>query len=77
MAGPSRHIGCLPRGDKTILAQFVSADEIGDGDTLVPCCVVHILEKGESARQRLLDSVENLTEDSVQSLQKKYTTMQT
>ena len=30
--------------DKALLPQFVSADEIGDGDTLVPCYGVHHLE---------------------------------
>ena len=42
--------------DRTLFSQFVSADEIGDGDTPVPCYVVHILEMGVSFRQRLLDS---------------------
>ena len=46
--------------DKT----FVSADEIGDGETPVTYYVVHHLEMGVSVRQRLLDSVDNLTEDS-------------
>ena len=44
--------------DKTLLAQFVSAGEIGDGDTPVPCYVVHHLEMGVSVRQRLLGSEE-------------------
>ena len=50
--------------DKTLLAQFVSADKIGYRDTPVPCYVVHLLEMGVSVHQRLHDSVDNLTEDS-------------
>ena len=50
--------------DKTLLAQFVSAQDVEDGDTPVPCYVIHLVEMGVSARQRLLDSVDSLTEDS-------------
>ena len=50
--------------DKTLLAQFVSADEIFDGHTPVPCYVVNLLEMGMHVRQRLLDKTDNLTEDS-------------
>ena len=50
--------------DRTLLAQFVSADEIGDGDTPVHRYVVYLIEMDVSVRQRLLDSVNNLPEDS-------------
>ena len=50
--------------DKTLLEQFVSVDEIDDRDTPVPCYVVHLLDMDVSVHQRLLDSVNNLTEDS-------------
>ena len=46
--------------DKTLLAQFLSVQDIEDGDTPIPCYVKHLVEMGVSARQRLLD----LTEDS-------------
>ena len=36
--------------DRTLLAQFISADEIGDGDTPVPCYVVLYLEMGVYVR---------------------------
>ena len=51
-------------GGWTKEAQFVSADEIGGRDTPVPCYVVHLLETGMSVRQRMLNLVNNLAEDS-------------
>ena len=50
--------------DKTLLAEFVSVDEIGEGDAPGPSYVVNLWDKDVSVRQRLLDSVENSTEDS-------------
>ena len=50
--------------DKTLLAEFVSVDEIGEGDAPGPSYAVNLWDKDVSVRQRLLDSVENSTEDS-------------
>ena len=50
--------------DRMFLAQLVLADKIANGNTPVPCYVVHFLEMGMSVRQCLLCLIDNLTEYS-------------
>ena len=61
---PEEALRTFTATDKKLLAQFVSADEIGAGPTAAPCYGVHLWDMGLSVRQRLLDSVEVSTEDS-------------
>ena len=61
---PDEALRTFTATDKKLLAQFVSADEIGAGLATAPCYGIHLWDMGLSVRQRLLDSVENSTEDS-------------
>ena len=61
---PEEALRTFTATDKKLLAQFVSADEIGTGLTAAPCYGVHLWDMGLSVRQRLLDSIEVSTEDS-------------